>query len=57
MEFLFTERAHLMYANMYFGMAMIPPASPAIKKTQGVLTVNGQMMICTSLRGTETEQP
>lgn len=38
MEYLFTERAHLMYANMYFGMAMIPPASPAIKKTQGVPT-------------------
>ena len=28
----------------------IPPASPAIRKTQGVLTVNGQMMICTSER-------
>ena len=28
----------------------IPPASPAIKKTQGVLTVNGKMMICTSER-------
>lgn len=28
----------------------IPPASPAIKKTQGVLTVNGIMRICTSQR-------
>ena len=28
----------------------IPPASPAIKKTKGVLTVNGKMMICTSQR-------
>ena len=28
----------------------IPPASPAIKKTQGVLTVNGQMAICSSSR-------
>ncbi len=28
----------------------IPPASPAIKKTQGVLTVNGVMWICTSQR-------
>ena len=28
----------------------IPPASPAMKKTQGVLTVNGKMMICTSER-------
>ena len=28
----------------------IPPASTAIKKTQGVLTVNGQMIICTSRR-------
>lgn len=29
----------------------IPPASPAIKKTLGVLTVNGQMVICSSERG------
>ncbi len=28
----------------------IPPASPAMKKTLGVLTVNGQMRICTSER-------
>lgn len=28
----------------------IPPASPAIKMTQGVLTVNGKMYICTSER-------
>ena len=28
----------------------IPPASPAIRKTQGVLTVNGQMVVCTSER-------
>jgi NRPS condensation-like uncharacterized protein len=28
----------------------IPPASPAIKKTQGILTVNGEMRICTSER-------
>lgn len=28
----------------------IPPASPAIKNTQGVLTVNGVMRICTSQR-------
>ena len=28
----------------------IPPASPAIKVTQGVLTVNGQLIICTSRR-------
>ncbi|MCR4949579.1 MAG: hypothetical protein K6A15_10520 [Treponema sp.] len=28
----------------------IPPASPAIKKTQGVLTVNGIMRICISQR-------
>ena len=28
----------------------IPPASPAIKKTQGILTVNGVMRICTSQR-------
>ena len=29
----------------------IPPASPAMKKTLGVLTVNGTMRICTSERG------
>ena len=28
----------------------IPPASPAVRKTQGVLTVNGQMTVCTSER-------
>ena len=28
----------------------IPPASPAIRKTQGVVTVNGQMTVCTSER-------
>ena len=28
----------------------IPPASPAIKKTQGILTVNDEMRICTSER-------
>ena len=28
----------------------IPPASPAIRVTQGVLTVNGQMIICMSKR-------
>ena len=28
----------------------IPPASPAIRKTQAVLTINGEMMICTSER-------
>lgn len=28
----------------------IPPASPAIKKTKGVLTVNGRMNICVSKR-------
>lgn len=28
----------------------IPPASPAIKKIQGVLTVNGRMIICSSER-------
>ena len=28
----------------------IPPASPAIRKTQGILTVNGQMTVCTSER-------
>ncbi len=28
----------------------IPPASPAVRKTQGVLTVNGQMIVCTSER-------
>ncbi len=28
----------------------IPPASPAVRKTQGVLTVNGKMIICTSER-------
>ena len=28
----------------------IPPASPAIRKTQGILTVNGEMIICTSER-------
>ena len=31
----------------------IPPASPAIKVTQGVLTVNGRMIICTSRRDRE----
>ena len=29
----------------------IPPASPAIRKTKGVLTVNGVMTVCTSERG------
>ena len=33
-------------AEAYF----IPPASPAIRKTQGILTVNGVMTICTSER-------
>ena len=28
----------------------IPPASPAVRKTQGVLTVNGQMTVCTRER-------
>ncbi len=28
----------------------IPPASPAVKKTEGVLTVNGRMNICTGER-------
>ena len=28
----------------------IPPASPAVRKTQGVLTVNGQMTVCTTER-------
>lgn len=28
----------------------IPPASPAIKKTLGVLTTNGRMVICSSER-------
>ena len=28
----------------------IPPASPAMKKTKGILNVNGKMMICTSER-------
>ena len=28
----------------------IPPASPAMKKTWGVLTINGKMRICTSER-------
>lgn len=32
------------------GAFFIPPASPAIRKTQGVLTVNGKMRICTSTR-------
>ncbi|MBQ5312241.1 MAG: hypothetical protein ILP19_09440 [Oscillospiraceae bacterium] len=29
----------------------IPPASPAIKKTLGVLTVNGKMYTCSAVRG------
>lgn len=33
-------------AEAYF----IPPASPAIRKTQGILTVNGVMTVCTSER-------
>ena len=33
-------------ADAYF----IPPASPAIRKTQGILTVNGVMTVCTSER-------
>jgi NRPS condensation-like uncharacterized protein len=33
-------------SNAFF----IPPASPAIKNTQGVLTVNGTMRICTAAR-------
>ena len=32
------------------GAFFIPPASPAIRKTKGVLTVNGNMRICTSIR-------
>lgn len=28
----------------------IPPASPAIKKTLGVLTTNGKMIVCSSER-------
>ncbi len=37
--------------NEYISTAyFIPPASPAIQKTQGVLTVNGQMIVCTSER-------
>ena len=28
----------------------IPPASPAMRKTSGILTVNGEMMICSSER-------
>ena len=30
--------------------AFLPPASPAIKKTLGVLTVNGKMFICSAVR-------
>lgn len=30
--------------------AFLPPASPAIKKTLGVLTVNGKMFVCSSVR-------
>ena len=37
--------------NEYMTAAcFIPPASPAIRKTQGILTVNGQMTVCTSER-------
>ncbi len=37
--------------NKYITAAyFIPPASPAIRKTQGILTVNGQMTVCTSER-------
>ena len=37
--------------NEYITAAyFLPPASPAVRKTQGVLTVNGQMAICTSER-------
>lgn len=32
----------------------IPPASPANKKTLGVLTVNGNMNICSAIRNSET---
>ena len=28
----------------------IPPASPAMRKTYGVLTLNGEMTVCTSQR-------
>ena len=97
MQYMYTERAHLMCPQMYFdivetealyeafqsragafvggnmfgyklrngysitnlgriendavGEAMfIPTASPAMKKTLGALTVNGQMVLCVSER-------
>ena len=31
-----------------------PPVSPAMKKTQGALTVNGVMTVCTCEREKET---
>lgn len=30
--------------------SFIPPASPANRKTQGILTVNGKMAICSAVR-------
>lgn len=98
MQYMYTERAHLMCPQMYFGIVetvnrrletealyeafqsrvggnmfgyklrngysitnlgriendavgeamFIPTASPAMKKTLGALTVNGQMVLCVS---------
>lgn len=97
MQYMYTERAHLMCPQMYFGIVetealyeafqsragafvggnmfgyklrngysitnlgriendavgeamFIPTASPAMKKTLGALTVNGQMVLCVSGR-------
>ena len=36
--------------NDAVGEAFIPTASPAMKKTLGALTVNGQMVLCVSGR-------
>ena len=37
-------------SNSIISAYFIPPASPAIKKTAGILTVNGEMITCVSER-------
>ena len=46
----YDSRAANFTETMFFGLAFIPPASPAMKKTVGVLTVNGKMYRSVAVR-------
>ena len=46
----YDRKAANFIGTMFFGLAFIPPASPAMKKTVGVLTVNGKMYMSMAVR-------